>query len=59
MATDISIFQSGTLLQGGYEIRVELEDTTDNDKLVGCLDMKFKATVPPPCPPALKKFGGC
>jgi len=47
------------LVEGGYEVKVELKDTADNNKLVGCMEMKFDAVVKIDCPPSLKKFGAC
>lgn len=36
--------------QGSYEVRVEIKDKANSDKLVGCLDVKFDAVDVYNCP---------
>ncbi|XP_067946915.1 ganglioside GM2 activator-like [Watersipora subatra] len=47
------------LIEGGYKVRAELKDTTNNNKLVGCLEMDIDVNARKPCPAVLKKLNAC
>ena len=40
-------------------MHVEMKDSLDNDKLVGCLNLDFDVNARKPCPEILKKYNAC
>lgn len=56
---DFKDYMPKWLIEGGYEVKVELKDSSRGDKLVGCLEMDFDAEVKIVCAPSLQRLGIC